>query len=107
MHQLSVQIEEVMAVATSKPANKGVQIGGFNIWWDGDDQIQMQLNEHDSDLPKGALWVTFSGNPDSANYHPQNFNQCVAALRAHDKPAPGPVAESPRDLEARGFMRSP
>ncbi len=92
-------------MATSKPANKGIQVGGFNVWWDGVEQIHMQLNEHDPDLPKGALWIAFSRNPDSGNYHPQNFNQCAGALRAHGKPAPDPVPEAPRDLEARGFVR--
>ena len=93
-------------MATSKPGNKGIQIGGFNVWWDDGDQIHLQLNEHDPDLPKGALWVTFSSNPDSGNYHPQNFNQCAEALRRHDKPAPDSVPETPRDLDTRGFVQS-
>ena len=93
-------------MATSKPGTKGVQIGGFNVWWDDGDQIHMQLNERDSDLPKGALWVTFSSNPDSGNYHPVNFNQCAAALRAKGKPAPEPVPEASRELDARGFVRA-
>lgn len=28
------------------------------------------------------------------------------ALRKHDKPAPDPVAEASRDLDARGFVRT-
>lgn len=93
-------------MARSRPGKKGIQVGGFNAWWDGGDQIHLQLDEHDPDLPKGSLWITFSSNAASCNYHPQNFNQCVAALRKHDKPAPDPVAEASRDLDARGFVRT-
>jgi len=93
-------------MAVSKPENKGIQIGRFNVWWDDGDQIHLQLAEHDPDLPRDALWITFSSSPDSANYHPVNFNQCAEALRKHDKPAPEPVAEAPRELDSRGFVRS-
>lgn len=93
-------------LATSKPGTKGIQIGGFNVRWDDGDQIFLQLNEHDEDLPRGALWITFSSNPYSGSYHPANFNQCAEALRRHGKPAPDPVAEASRELEARGFVRS-
>ncbi len=92
-------------MATSKAENKGIRIGGFNVWWDHGEQIHLQLNDHDQDLPKGALWITFSSNPDSANYHPLNFNQCAEALRRYDKPAPEAVPEGPRDLDARGITR--
>jgi len=45
--------------------------------------------------------IGFSNNPRSANYHPVNFNQCVAVLVAHGKPAPEPTEEQPRYLDLR------
>lgn len=88
-------------MAESKPGTRYVQIGGFNVWWDGKDTIILQSSHHDSQLPKGSMAISFTKNPRSANYHPVNFNQCVAVLEAHGKPAPEPTEELSRYLEDR------
>ncbi len=88
-------------MATSTPATRYVRIGGFNVWWDGRDAIFLQSSSHDSELPNGSMAIVFSSNPRSANFHPVNFNQSVAVLVAHGKPAPAPTEERPRYLELR------
>jgi len=93
-------------MATSKSTTKNVQIGGFNVWWDGKSEIILQSTTHDSDIPGSAMAVAFSSNPDSANYHPVNFNKMAALLRLHGKDAPNAIPEAPRELALRGFVRA-
>lgn len=79
---------------------------GFHVWWrpNQPDEIHLvssdpQFNSTDGSHP--GIWVTFSCNPKSANYHPQNFNRCARALTANGKPAPAEVVEHDRRLNRR------
>jgi hypothetical protein len=79
---------------------------GFHIWWrqNQPDEIHLvtsdpQFNSTDGQHP--GMWVTFSCNPKSANYHPQNFNRSARALAANGKPAPDEVPEHDRRLNRR------
>lgn len=82
------------------------EIEPFQVWWRANQPHEIHLvssnplyNSADGQHP--GLWVTFSCNPKSANYHPQNFNRLARALVASDKPAPAEVPEHDRRLNQR------
>lgn len=80
---------------------------GFHVWWRPEQPHEIHLVSSDPEFnsPDGehpGLWVTFSCNPKSANYHPQNYNRAARALHAKGKPAPTEVVEHDRRLNQRG-----
>lgn len=83
-----------------------VTAAGFHVWWRDAQPNEIHMvssdpvfNSVDEDRP--GLWVTFSCNPKSANYHPQNFNRAARSLKAMGKDAPDEVAEHGRRLNGR------
>lgn len=63
--------------------NKYVQIGGFNVWYGGNSQINLQLAQRDDNLPGNhTLWITVKAS-DKLNY-----DKLAWALRKNGKPAP-------------------
>jgi hypothetical protein len=86
---------------------------GFRVWWNPKqpDEIHLVTNDpmfHDGDGEHLGLWVTFSSKPNSANYHPVNYNRCVRALTAKNeaggKPCPVVVPEHDRRLKSRNRL---
>lgn len=82
--------------------------GRLRIHWRPDDDTRINLyvdNPVFFDIRPGAsgpgLWIVFSSNPDSADYHPKYFNRCVRALTAAGKNAPPECEEGPRRLGRR------
>lgn len=78
----------------------------FHVWWrpNQPDEIHVVSSEgkfNSADGNRPGLWITFSCNPKSANYHPQNFNRCARALKAKGLPAPTEVEEHDRRLNMR------
>jgi hypothetical protein len=76
------------------------------IWWSLNDPTEIyltfsspELTDENGEHP--GLWITFSSNRRSANYHPANFNRCVRYLTGKGLPAPAIVPESNRRLSAR------
>ena len=81
--------------------------GPFEVLWfpEQPDEIHLVSNEStftDADGTRPGLWITFSSNPKSANWHPMYFNRCVRALVTHGQPAPDVVPEHNRRLDKRG-----
>lgn len=79
---------------------------GFHVWWRPNQPHEIHLVSSDplfssADGDHPGLWVTFSCNPKSANYHPQNFNRAARALKGEGKPAPEEVPEHDRRLNLR------
>jgi hypothetical protein len=79
---------------------------GFHVWWrpNQPDEIHVvssdpQFNSADGEHP--GLWITFSCNPKSANYHPQNFNRTARSLKANGCEHPAEVEEHDRRLNMR------
>ncbi len=92
----------------AQPSPEGsnyVRVGDAKIWWQSSQptEIHYILNDDDFEHPETdtGLWVKFSSNPKSANYHPANFNRCARVLKKHGKPAPDEVPEGPRRLDKR------
>lgn len=75
------------------PSEEGdyVTLHSAKIWYDPhQDQIHLTVNDKDLNnlFGKDGMRVVFNDFPDSANYHPTNYNRCRAVLLAHNKPAP-------------------
>jgi hypothetical protein len=92
----------------AEPSEKGdfVTIGPANIWYAPKQPDEVHLTIDDPDLTHPStgpgMRVVFSTNPNSANYHPANFNRCARILRKYDKSAPAAdVVEGPRRLDKR------
>ncbi len=80
----------------------------LRIHWRPEDDSRISLYVNDfrfsDDRPEASgpgLWIVFSSNPDSADYHPKYFNRCVRALVAAGKQAPPECEEGPRRLGRR------
>lgn len=79
---------------------------GFHLWWRLNQPYEIHLVSSDPtfnslDGQHPGLWVTFSANPGSANWHPQNFNRAARALAAQGLPYPPPTPEHDRRLSHR------
>jgi hypothetical protein len=77
-----------------------------NIWWRADAPSEIHMTFVSGEMTDEAggrpgLWITFSSNPRSANYHPANFNRCARWLAGKGKPAPAEVAVGERKLSVR------
>lgn len=83
----------------AEPSEGGdyVKVTGATIWWKADtpDQIHLTFDDPDFTHPntQPGMRVVFSSNPNSANYHPANFNRCRAVLSKYGKSAPPDEAE--------------
>ena len=78
----------------------------FHVWWRPNQPHEIHLVSSDSvfnspNEQRPGLWVTFSCNPKSANYHPQNFNRLARALEKNGLGHPPEVAEHDRRLNLR------
>lgn len=85
----------------------------FRVWWNPNqpDEIHLVTSDpmfHDGHDDHHGLWTTYSSKPNSANYHPVNFNRCARALKAknepHGKPFPAEVPEHDRRLHKRNRL---
>jgi hypothetical protein len=81
--------------------------GPFEVLWfpDQPDEIHLLTADAtftDSDGQRPGLWIAFSRNPKSANWHPAYWNRCVRALQDACQPAPELVDEHNRRLDKRG-----
>lgn len=79
---------------------------GFHVWWRPNQPHEIHLVSSDpkfnsADGQHPGLWVTFSCNPKSANYHPQNFNRLARALHNEGLDYPPEVPEHDRRLNQR------
>ena len=82
---------------------------GFRVWWNPKqpDEIHLVTSDplfHDGNGEREGLWVTFSSEPNSANYHPDNFNRCTRALQGAGKKHPDLVPVEDRRLKLRGSL---
>lgn len=91
------------------PASTGFYTDPFHLWWRPSQPNEIHLvtsetifNTNAGDHP--GLWVTFSCNPKSANYHPQNFNRAARALKAKGLPHPAETPEHDRRLNHRAAL---
>lgn len=78
----------------------------FNVWWHPDEPDRIRLATNDEDITDEneahpGLQVVFSSNPDSADYHPGNFNRMARWLEKNEKPAPPTVEKKSRRLRDR------
>jgi hypothetical protein len=81
----------------------------FTLDWMGRDRIALKTGDRRITKPGGArpgIWVTASSNPDSADYHPNNFNRWAEYLSRQGLPAPDLVPEHPRRLDRRWALLS-
>jgi hypothetical protein len=83
----------------------------FTVHWMEPDRIVMKTGDRRVVNPASAkgegLWFSASSNPDSADFHPINFNRFAYILEAADKPHPEPVELRQRQLDRRWAMLSP
>lgn len=87
---------------------------GWTVWWSPDTPREIFLGSDDSRFyavvdgsrERHGLWLTFSLNPQSANFHPQYFNRLARALRDAGLVGPDEAPESDRRLTSRGFVPS-
>lgn len=97
---------------TSEVASKStgfINSDGFHLWWRDNqpDEIHLVSSSpvfHDSNGARPGLWITFSCNPKSANYHPQNYNRAARALAEQGCASPALVQEADRRLNARSRL---
>lgn len=83
---------------------------GFTVHWMEPDRIVIKTGDPRITKPDGSrpgIWVSASSDPDSADYHPNNFNRWAGILRDHGQPAPDPVPEHSRRLDHRWALLSP
>ena len=81
--------------------------GPFEVLWfpDQPDEIHLVTGDPtftDANGERPGLWITFSRNPKSANWHPAYWNRCVRALRAAALDHPNEIEEHNRRLDKRG-----
>jgi hypothetical protein len=79
---------------------------GIEIWWDRADPTRILHTTHDSRFRDDAggspgLWWTACSNPDSADYHPTNFNRLRRAFLAEELDAPPECPPGERRLRSR------
>jgi hypothetical protein len=75
-------LEETVAESRTVRLPRGA---GTERWWDREDPSRILRPTHDArfDLADGAspgLWWTACSNPESADYHPVNFNRMRLAF---------------------------
>lgn len=89
-----------------EPAATYATIDGFKVFWHPSQADRVHLvtaddrfvDEHGA---RPGLHVVFSSNPNSADYHPANFNRVARVLRAAGVPAPADVPVTSRRLADR------
>ncbi|MEV6873274.1 hypothetical protein [Amycolatopsis sp. NPDC051128] len=76
-----------------------------NVWYDEKTQsIHLTCDDPrltDENGEKPGFRLRFNANPQSADYHPANFNRLARYLRQQGKPAPDVAEEHPRRLDQR------
>jgi hypothetical protein len=80
--------------------------GQFHLWWRPGQPHEIHLVTDDptfvdANHSRPGLWITWSCNPASANYHPAYFNRAARALAAKELPSPPLVPEHDRKLNRR------
>jgi hypothetical protein len=59
---------------------------GFTVHWMEPDRIVLKTGDSRIRKPDGSrpgIWFSASSNPDSADYHPNNFNRLAGILQEH------------------------
>jgi hypothetical protein len=104
--------------AGSRPTSHGscsaftcIEDVSSTLHWMEPDRIVMKTCDRRVANPASTtgkgLWFSASPNPDSADFHPINFNRFAYILEAADKPHPEPVELRQRQLDRRWAMLSP
>jgi hypothetical protein len=82
----------------------------LTVHWMEQDRIVIKTGDPRITKPdesRPGVWVSASCNPDSADYHPNNYNRFAGILRDAGEPAPDPVPEHARRLDRRWPLLSP
>lgn len=80
-----------------------IWLPGPNAWYsEKDDAINLTWDDIGLPNTERGMWVTFNGNPKSANYHPGNFNRINFALEQLGAPHRGePMPDGERRIGKR------